>query len=80
MNKSDGNIRLRGKKALKDGFTPLRESEWLECQARLNAIGYERECKGMPYDNPMVQIESTLFEIECKTEMLKKLLNQYILK
>jgi len=46
----------------------------------LNAIGDERERKGAPYDNPMVQIESTLFEIECKTEMLKKLLNQYVLK
>lgn len=80
MNKSDSNTRQIDKKVLNDGYIVLHEDEWFECQARLNAIGYERETKGMPYDNPMVMIESTLFEIECKTEMLKKLLNQYILK
>ena len=80
MDKSDSNTRQVDKSALNDRFIVLHEAEWIECQARLNAIGYERECKGMPYDNPMVQIESTLFEIECKTEMLKKLMNQYILK
>ena len=80
MNKSDSNTRQVDKSVLNDGYVVLHEAEWLECQARLNAIGYERETKGMPYDNPMVMIESTLFDIECKTEMLKKLLNQYILK
>tara|TARA_R100001377_G_scaffold78401_1_gene56093 strand:- start:7841 stop:8083 length:243 start_codon:yes stop_codon:yes gene_type:complete len=80
MNKSDSNTRQIDKDSLKDGLLALHEAEWMECQARLNAIGYERETKGMPYDNPMVMIESTLFDIECKTEMLKKLLNQYILK
>ena len=80
MNKSDSNTRQVDKSRLKDGFMPLHHEEWIECQARLNAIGDERERKGAPYDNPMVQIESTLFEIECKTEMLKKLLNQYIMK
>jgi len=80
MNKSDSNTRQVDKTRLKEGFTPLHHEEWIECQARLNAIGYERERKGAPYDNPMVQIEFTLFEIECKTELLKKLLNQYILK
>lgn len=80
MDKSDSNTRQVDKSRLKDGYVVLHEAEWLECQARLNAIGDERERKGAPYDNPMVQIESTLFEIECKTEMLKKLLNQYIMK
>ena len=80
MNKSDSNVRQIDKSRLKGSFTPLHQLEWIECQARLNAIGEERERKGAPYDNPMVQIESTLFDIECKTEMLKKLLNQFVLK
>ena len=80
MDKSDSSIRQVDKERLKSGFTPLHHLEWIECQSRLNAIGSEREREGAPYDNPMVQIESTLFDIECKTEMLKKLLNEYILK
>lgn len=79
MNKSDGNIRLTNKSANKKLSSDLHEEEWNEARARLNAIGYERECKGVPYDNPFVQIELTLFEIETKTEMLKKLINQYLM-
>lgn len=79
MNKSDGNIRLTDKSANKKLSSDLYEEEWNEARARLNAIGYERECKGVPYDNPFVQIELTLFEIETKTEMLKKLINQYFM-
>jgi len=79
MNKSDGNIRLTNKSANKKLSSDLYEEEWNEARARLNAIGYERECKGVPYDNPFVQIELTLFEIETKTEMLKKLINQYLM-
>tara|TARA_R110000765_G_scaffold63620_1_gene123594 strand:+ start:535 stop:777 length:243 start_codon:yes stop_codon:yes gene_type:complete len=80
MNQSDGNIRLTNKDANKRLSEALHEAEWNEARARLNAIGYERECKGVPYDNPFVQIEMTLFEIESKTEMLKKLINQYLIK
>jgi len=79
MNKSDGNIRLTNKSANKKLSSDLYEEKWNEARARLNAIGYERECKGVPYDNPFVQIELTLFEIETKTEMLKKLINQYLM-
>jgi hypothetical protein len=80
MNQNDGNIRLTNEDASKRFKEPIKEQEWNEARARLNAIGYERECKGVPYDNPFVQIEMTLFEIESKTEMLKKLINQYLIK
>ena len=80
MNQNDGNIRLTNKNATKKLISDLHEEEWNEARARLNAIGYEREVKGVPYDNPFVQIEMTLFEIETKTEMLKKLINQYLIK
>ena len=64
MNKSDKNIRQADPDAVKSHEIPLHEAEWKESKDRLNVIGYERECKGVPYDNPMVQIELTLFDIE----------------